>query len=192
MGNHVRNTCRIIFARLSSFFIVLGLAAVALLTACATSNIKPLHVPNLAYLDTGENAYIWNHGSIYGFGLIGGLTDHASITRIDGFELPLEYINRIRLLEIPAGERMIEITYSEERLCGVYCAYAEKARETFTFTAMPDRIYAPFARDKCSREWIWIEDLGPYLPDSNKQLPKSSMKKVVAGSAPDEHSCARQ
>lgn len=192
----MRKISRIVVARLSSFFVVLGLPAVVLLTACTTSNIKPMHVPNLTYLDSGESACIWNYGTIAGFGMIGGLTDHASITRIDGFELPHEYIKQISLLEIPAGERVIEIVYSEERLCGVYCAYAEKARETLTFTAMPNRIYIPFASDKCSREWIWIEDLGPCLPDSNKQHPirvtvKPSMQHVVAGVAPDENSCAQ-
>lgn len=196
MESHVRNACRIIVARLSSFFIVLGLATFALLTACTTSNIKPVRVSDLTYLDTGESAYLWNTGTIGGLVVLGGLGDHAFITRIDGFEMSSEYLQRVNLLEIPAGEQVIEITYYEERLCGVYCAYAEKARETLTFAARPDRIYAPFATDKCSREWVWIEDLGPYLSGSKKQRPlrmmdKSSMNPVVAGVAPDERSCAR-
>jgi len=182
-------------------FHVFALGIISLLNACATTpNVTPVRIPDLTYQDKDQSAYIWT------FGLrMSGLfnrPDYAIIIRIDDVNIPDKYLtkggnffNISWLLEIPAGEHIVEILYREETLlCFEYaCATYEVSRQTLTFIAEPNRTYTPFTSDECSIYNFWIEDWGLYVPGSKTERYGSNRtdftKPVVAGEAPTKNSC---
>jgi hypothetical protein len=149
----------------------------------------------------GQNAYLWTSG--YSLLSTSNLRDYATITQIDDVKIPNVYLPRSgdppgssSLLEIPAGQHVIEILYKEDILLCHYggCFAVEKTQQTLTFTAEPNRTYAPFVADKCSKQYFWIENLGPYVVGSETQRVISDIKTeltkpVVAGEAPNKDSC---
>lgn len=166
------------------------LVALGVLAACATTTTKPVRIQGLSYTATGQTAYLWSHGINLG----SGLTDYAYTTQMDNVMIPAKYMSQEILLEIPAATHVIEVIYAEDRLCGIYCSPAEKVRKTLTFTAAPGRVYATFASDMCSSNWVWIEDFGPYVAAAEVTRPlrkndTPSKTSVVAGDAPDKHAC---
>ncbi len=178
-------------------FLTFALGIISLLNACATTpNVTPVRIPDLAYLDTSQNAYLWTSGERSGFG---NSPDYATITRIDDVNIPAEYLSWAGiepvftwLLKIPAGKHVIEILYKETLI--VESIVFEKSRQTLTFIAEPNRTYSPFAADQCSRNYFWIEDWGPYVARSETQrftfeIMSDLTKLVVAGEAPNNNSC---
>lgn len=137
-------------------FLTFILGIISLLNACVTNPVTPVRIPDLAYPDTGQNAYLWTAGRrSLGFG---DPWDYAYIARINDVNIPDEYVPDewgadplfTWLLEIPAGKHTIEIVYKE--VLGIFCggfgcpAY-EQSRQTLTFNADPNRTYSPFAAD---------------------------------------------
>ena len=179
-----------------------ALGIIFLLNACAFTSNVPVRIPDLAYQDTGENAYLWKSGKRWA-GLF-NLSDYATIKRIDDVNIPAESLpwrcgrdsTSMCLLEIPVGSHSVEILYEEQTLiCGyVTCLLAEVSRQILTFNAEPNRTYAPFVTDQCDRNYFWIEDWGPYVAGSKAQhlgfVHKSDLTKpVVAGEIPNKDSC---
>jgi len=195
-------------------FLACALGILLLLNACATYvPLPPERIPDLAYLDTGQNAYLWTSGlsaDIYFF----NKDDYATITQINDVFIPAKYIpqasggqgNSSTLLEIPAGKHIVEIVFKEYSIARSYIAdlifmYLEQSRQTLTFIAEPNRTYTPFVTDQCSRDWFWIEDWGPYVAgqetihsfmDDNiffRRIQSDYTKPVVAGEAPNKNEC---
>jgi len=101
-------------------FLAFALGILSLLNACATYVPPPWpRIPDLAYLDTGQNAYLWTTG-LSGKINFGNQQDYATITQINDVNIPAKYIpkavyqpDRSYLLEIPAGKHIVEILYKE-------------------------------------------------------------------------------
>jgi len=176
-------------------FLTFILGIISLLNACATPHpVTPVRIPDLAYPDTGQNAYLWTVGRR---SLALDEPDYAIITRINDVNIPDEYLPSAPgepwftwLLEIPAGKHTIEIVYKEVLgiSCGVFgCLAYEQSRQTLTFNADPNRTYSPFAADlvvqkdrdeqlegfrferrkrECDQHYFWIEDWGSYVTGS--------------------------
>ena len=209
-GEFCCDWCRIKSA-VRTEFLVLALGIVSLLSACAsTPSVTPVRVPNLTYPEEGQSSYLWTSG-ISRWLTVFNLEDYASITQVDGVDISTDYLPGSGdapywtwLLEVPAGQHVIEVQYKEETvICYSYtpggCFTFEKSRQTLTFTAAPNQTYAPFASDHCSRDWFWIEDWGPYVAGSEtrrtmrlyheRNRESHSAKPVVAGEMPSKNSC---
>ena len=192
---------------MKSIFLALALIVTFLLGACATTPppVIPGRLPSMSYSDPDQSAYLWTTGltrlRLESFIPRENL---ASVTQINGDNLPTQYQNTDNserfilyswLLEVPVKEHAIKIL--RRYLAHWYRSRHDFSRHTLTFTPEPNRTYAPFASDVCSRIWIWIEDLGPYVPGSETRsdpgyAQESKLKKpVVAGTPPpkDTWSC---
>lgn len=185
-------------------FLTFILGIISLLNACVTHPVTPVRIPDLAYPDTGQNAYLWTVGT-RSLGFM-DQRDYAYITRINDVNIPDEYLpsayvepSLTWILEIPAGKHTIEIVYKEVLgiSCGVFgCLAYEQSRQTLTFNADPNRTYSPFAADlvvpkdrdehlegfrferrkrECDQHYFWIEDWGSYVTGSEtRRLPSDN------------------
>ena len=182
--------------RYKMVFLTFILGVISLLNACVTTPVAPVRIPDLAYPDTGQNAYLWTVGT-RSLGFM-DQRDYAYIARINDVNIPDEYVPDewgvepyyTWLLEIPAGKHTIEIVYKERLtfFCGMFgCPAYEQSRQTLTFNADPNRTYSPFAADllipkdrdehlegfrferskrECDQHYFWIEDWGSYVTGS--------------------------
>jgi len=183
------------------FFVVAAFCIASLLGACVTPPTTPFRLPEIQYGETSESMYLWTRGRSP-LKHIFDLTDHATITRINGTVLPFNIVidewtppDMSMLVEFPAGELVVEIVY-HELIFNPFLLYSTniKSRRVVAFTGKPNRIYVPFANDWCSRDNFWIEDWGTYELDS--KVEKSSFnivsnltQPVVAGEAPRRGAC---
>ncbi len=163
--------CNYFFIRLGdkAVFLAFALGIISLLNACVSipPNEPPIRLSDLTYQDTDQNAYLWTSG-LRGVGFF--VDDNATITRINDINVPDEYLPEAGappysswLLEIPAGEHVIEILHKGEVFLLISSIWLEKSRQTLTFMAEPNQTYHPFAADDCSKNYFWIEDWGPYV-----------------------------
>ena len=210
--------CNSFFIRLGdkAVFLALALGIISLLSACVSipnPNEPPVRLSDLSYQDTNQNAYLWISGY-----RSEGMTDYATVIRIDDVNVPDEYLPGAGeppyyswLLEIPAGKHVIEILYKENDLISGVLLGAisyglggaltfEKSRQTLTFIAEPNQTYHPFVADGCSQEeYFWIEYWGPYVAGTETAqrvftgiFQKTDMRKpkpVVAGERPNQKPC---
>ncbi len=174
-----------------------------LLSACGTASVTPIRMSDTVFSDVGQSAYVWTSGWTQQpkfINLFWSLRDYATITRIDDVNVPDSFLPSERneplfawLLEIPAGSHNVEIVYKEE-LPPICCLKIERSRQTIAVIVKPKRTYAPFVSDKCSRNWFWLEDWGPYVAGSETKrfvegMESDLTRQVVAGEAPPKGSC---
>jgi hypothetical protein len=144
-------------------------------------------------------SYLWTSGLDH-YGIDFDLYDYAIIVKIDGFNIPLDYLPSegsapigLYLFEIPAGKHVIEIIYKEMTYHHFPFTQSAKKRsqKSLTLFTEPNRTYAPFADDQCSQAWFWVEDRGPYVAGSAgfRLIISDRTKPVVAGERPDKDSC---
>ena len=193
----------------SRFLFVVAVFCIAtLLGACVTPPTMPFRLPEIQYGDTSESMYLWTQGS--GPWDFWNLQDFATITRINGTIIPSKIVPDpgdtciSKLIELPAGVLVVEILYSETIFIpywGSLCDTTDKSLRVIAFTGEPNRIYAPFASDRCSREYFWIEDWGDYESDlpvvtrSDKYSMRTTVinnnltQPVVADEAPRKGAC---
>jgi hypothetical protein len=191
--------------------LMIGLGIGSLLSACATQPVTPFRIPNEVYSDSSQIAYLWTTGSRHQQSHMWDLpylTDYATVTRIDGLNVPDDYTFETLmepyatyLLAIPVGKHDVEILYKENTiLCSQIfpvffgCISALKSRRSLTFVAKPNKTYSPFAEALCSQDWFWIEDWGPYVPNSptlRLVIDSDLSKPLVAGEAPSKTSCGQ-
>jgi hypothetical protein len=184
-------------------FVVAAICIATLLGACVTSGPPPtpFRLPEIQYGETSESTYLWTRGrSPYKH--IFDQADHATITRINDTVLPFNIViyewrgpEMSMLVEIPAGELVVEIVYHERSpKFFPFESTSIRSRRVVAFTGEPNRIYVPFASDWCSRDNFWIEDWGIYELDSKVEKSPFIMfsnltQPVVAGEAPRKGAC---
>jgi hypothetical protein len=185
-------------------FPVFALGIITLLNACSTT---PHRIDKFTYQETGQMSYLWTSGLDH-YGIDFDLYDYAFIVKIDGFNIPLDYLPSegsapigLYLFEIPAGKHVIEIIYKEETTGSILMApmtfplsfpsVKKRSQKSLTLFTEPNRTYAPFADDQCSQAWFWVEDRGPYVAGSAgfRLIISDRTKPVVAGERPDKDSC---
>ncbi len=171
---------------------------------------EPLLFQELAYGELRERTYLWTSGIRAD---CGEFWDSAHITEVNGVAIPEEYIpvagasyspRGNRLLELPAGELVVNILYKEDTYWTVVnvlfgggdAVFVERAEGTVSFVGAVDRVYAPFAGDRDSSEYFWLEDIGSYAPGSadyggpgSPAQQSNERNPVVAGERPPSRQC---
>lgn len=180
----------------------LALPCSLLLGACASGPTIPFSLTETSGTHSSPSAFLWTSG----WSRLTPAYDYATVTSVDGTDVPEEFLPRPKhapidrgLLEISPGIHQIEILYKEEpstrsAFCLGTCAFAnEKLRKVLEITVQPEKIYVPFVSDLYGCDWFWVEDWGEYEPGMETRqsggLKTKLNRPVVGGTSPSESDC---